>query len=51
MEKLPAGIAGVKWPPVFGMPIAIATTMMNSNPKYFATVVTFWISEPQRTPM
>ncbi len=50
IEKLPAGNAGVKWPPVFGIPIAIATITMNSRPKYFATVVMFWSSEPHRTP-
>ena len=50
IANAPAGAIGVKCPPVFGMPITIATTMMNSRPKYFATVVMFWTSEPHLTP-
>ena len=45
-EKLPAGTAGVKWPPVFGNPSAKANAMMMSSPPYFAIVVRFCTSEP-----
>ena len=51
IEKLPGGAAGVKCPPVRGKPNASATSTMSRRPRYFATVVIFWIHELKRTPM
>ena len=51
IEKLPAGAAGVKWPPVRGKPNVMATITISSRPTYFAIVVMFCTHELKRTPI